>query len=75
MRVTRKMLDDRIETINNSRKYKTKFALYSAYGSVQLVKKNESGGISAITGLTTNKEIYTALQVLESIAYNFIELN
>lgn len=69
MRITEKLLDNRIKNINNSTG--RKYSLEYAYGGVKLVHPYETGGYTDESYRMTKREMYYVLEALQ----HFINLN
>ena len=67
--MTKEMLNNQVKTLNA---YATaKYALYWAYGKVQLVRVYDRGGQSGVTGFCSKKELSDILGAL--ITYSAME--
>lgn len=69
-RVTREMLEGKIEYINGISK--NKYKLYGAYGKVQLIREYGKG-ISWITALGSKSELFYQLDAITT--YLYVEQN
>ena len=62
MKITIKMLQNQIEMLN--RNSINEYALYQAYGKVQLVRKCERGGQEPLTGFCSKGELSGIINAL-----------
>jgi hypothetical protein len=67
MKITKEILETEVKYLNTISK--ATYDLYWAYGKVQLVRIEETGGTSTVSNFGTKSEIFSIITAIEKYAH------